>query len=241
MRSTLLFTVSLLASTGCASSNGILTIESGSPVGSSGRTALYAVHIGERPTLKFGWKLGHCDYAIAHVEGADLYDDCGPPVTGKFEWSMTFDHLAPAESPLRLTVSGYSQQQKRDLMPVHGHLVESESPLDAVDILIASASVMIEVYQSQVEVAVPTDGPAPDWALTRLIIHPDNGRSCRISHSGASGPGFSVNGPDSKHQYIVRYQPRASEVNHEGLTRAELILADETGATRSIATTFATP
>ena len=232
---------------GCAASNGVLTIESGPPVPpvsnrwDSSSTPLYAVHLGERPTLIFRCKLGHCDYAIAHIEGTDFYDDCGPPTTGKFEWPMTFDKLAPAESPLRLTVNGYSQQQKRDLMPVGGRLVESDRPLDSVDFLIASASALVEVYQSQVEIAVPDAGASPDWTLSRLVLHPDNSRPCRVAHSGPGGAGFSVNGPDAKHQYTVRYQPRANEVNHAGRTRAELIVADETGQTRSIATSFLTP
>lgn len=227
--------------TGCASSNGILTIESGPPVGSAGRMSLYAVHINERPTMHFSVKIGICDYAIAHIEGTDNYEDCGPPVAGRFEWAMSFDKAAPPESPIRLTVNGYCQQQKRDLMPVQGKLIETANTLDAVDILVASGSVLIQVYQSDLQILVPGGGAAPDWALSRIVIHPNNGKPCRIAQSSGAGSGFRVTGPDSRNQYIVSYQPRATEVNHEGSTRAELILADETGRTKTIAATFTTP
>src|SRR5438128_715211 len=124
----------LVASGGCAASNGVLSIDSGTPTGKSRNTSIYSVHTGERPTLTFRWNVGQCDYAIAHFEGTDFYEDCGPPTGGRFEWPMKFDQPASADAPLRLTVNAYLQQQKRDLMPVRGKLVESDRPLDSVDI-----------------------------------------------------------------------------------------------------------
>ena len=80
MRPTLFFAAALMTLTGCAASNGILTVDSGPPVGKREHTDVYAVHVGERPNMSFSWKIGHCDYAIAHIEGSDYYEDCGPPL-----------------------------------------------------------------------------------------------------------------------------------------------------------------
>src|SRR5262249_39745536 len=152
------------------------------PTGKSGNVKIYSIHTGERPTLTFRWNIGLCDYAIAHIEGTDYYEDCGPPTGGRFEWPMKFDQPVSTE-PVRVTVNAYSQQQKRALMPVRGKLVESPNQLDAVDILVASASVFIKVYQSQVEVTVPGGAGTPDWNLSRLVLHPDGRPPCRIAHS----------------------------------------------------------
>jgi hypothetical protein len=126
-------------------------------------------------------------------------------------------------------------------MPVGGKLVESPNPLDSMDLLIASAAVFVEVYQSHVEIIVPGGTGIPDWTLSRLVLHPDGRPPCRIPHSGSGIAGFTVNGPNANHEYTIRYQPKASEVNHAGQTSAEFIVAEENGQTRTIATSIATP
>ncbi len=226
---------------GCGQGNGVLEIDSGSLRKSGVGSRTYSVHVGERPTLSFRAKLGRLDYAVLHDETVDTYDDCGPLIDGRFTWTHLFDKVSPAGGAIRLTVTGYTQQDKRDAMPVGGRLVEGRPPNDSRDMALASAAVNVGVYQSAVEFEVKLPEGTPNWAITRLIIKRTDGRAARVTHANRSDRGFKVTGPDDAGRYRVRYDPLIDEVNRDGVTQAELQVADEQGRITTVATTFPTP
>lgn len=226
---------------GCGQGNGVLEIDSGLPRKTGTGPMTYSVHVGEQAALSFRAKLGTLDYAVLHDEAADTYDDCGPLIDGRFTWTHLFEKVSPAGGAIRLTVTGYAQQDKRDAMPVGGRLVEGRPPNDSRDWALALAAILVEVYQSAVEFEVKLPEGTPNWAITRLIIKRTDGRLARVTHAGRSDRGFKVTGPDDAGRYRIRYEPLINEVNHDSLTQAELQVADEQGRITTFATTFPTP
>lgn len=236
------FVVAFTALAGCGKGNGILEIDSGAPhKPSMGGVPTYSVHVGERAEIRFGIKLGTADYAILHDEAADSYEDCGPLIDGRFIWPHRFDPMADGGQTIRVTVDGFIQHGRRDAMPVGGRLVEGRPPNDALDQRVATATVVVELYQSAVEFDVKLAHGSPDWSISRLIIKRADGKSAKLGHVGRTGRGFSVKGPNETGAYQVRYEPTCDEVNREGVTEAELQVADENGRITPFATTFPTP
>lgn len=206
-----------------------------------GGEPIYSVHVGERVEMRFGARFGEAEYAIMHDEAADFYDDCGPPIEGRFVWTHRFEGATGGGQTNRVSVEGFIQHGRRDAMPVAGRLVEGRPPNDAQDQRVATATVVVELYQSAVEFDVKSAEGSPDWSISRLIIKRADGKSAKLGHVGRTGRGFSVKGPDETGIYHVRYEPTCDEVNREGVTEAELRVVDENGRITPFATTFATP
>lgn len=206
-----------------------------------GGDPIYSVHVGERVEMRFGAKFGTVEYAIMHDEAADTYEDCGPNIEGRFVWTHRFNRAADERKTNRVSVEGFIQHGRRDAMPVGGALVEGRPPNDAMDQRVAAAAVEVELYQSAIEFEVKLAKGSPDWSISRLIIKRADGKSAKLGHVGRTGRGFSVKGPDETGSYRVRYEPTCDEVNREGVTEAELQVADENGRITPFATTFATP
>ncbi len=206
-----------------------------------GGEAIYSVHVGEQAEMRFGAKFGTVEYAIMHDEAADSYEDCGPCIEGRFVWAHRFERAADGGQTNRVSVEGFLQHGRRDAMPVGGRLVEGRPPNDGMDQRVAAAAVVVELYQSAVEIDVKLAQGSPDWSISRLIIKRADGKSAKLGHVGRTGRGFSVKGPYETGTYRVRYEPTCDEVNREGVTEAELQVADENGRITPFATTFATP
>lgn len=206
-----------------------------------GGDPIYSVHVGERAEVRFGAKFGTVEYAIMHDEAADTYKDCGPCIEGRFVWTHRFERSADGGQTNRVSVEGFLQHGRRDAMPVGGRLVEGRPPNDAMDQRVAAAAVEVELYQSAIEFEVKLAKGSPDWSISRLIIKRADGKSAKLGHVGRTGRGFTVKGPNETGTYRVRYEPTCDEVNREGVTEAELQVADENGRITPFATTFATP
>ncbi len=233
----------ILAGTGCQRHNGHLEVLSGEPVGTVGhfpRIPVYAVHVGERATLRFTVGFGEADYAVSRDTGTGWVEDCGGPVGSMFEWKRTFSKATAEGSPLRLSVQAYLKGGKRDAMPIDGRLVRRSSFGDIDDLPWAGDVAAIRVYQSRFEMAVDLEGAAPDWSSTKLVIHgADMDVERRVRD--AAGPGFSVAGPDAEGVWRVVYEPEAQEVRVTGRTSAELVVADVAGETRRFEAVCDTP
>lgn len=247
-RPTLLIAAALLASAtltqGCQSANGYLLILSGDPVASErglGGLAIYAVHVGERPRLRFHERFSAGDYAVCLDEQSGLYEDCGPPLGTLFEWRRPFDRPTAEGQPLRLTARSYRQNGKRDSMPFDGKLVFREGVGDIGDDLWAVGQVLVRVYQSVVEFDVALPGRSPDWSLTQLSLYRGSRRT-EVRQAQPSGRGgFAVRGPDADGRWRVSYEPTAEQIETRGTTRAVLVVADDRGRTTRFERTFTTP
>lgn len=232
---------------GCADHNGTLSLESGPPVASvRNRQAVeepvYAVHAGERARLMFTWRFDACDYAILLDESSGEYFDCGPPLAGCFEWDHTFGDVRDETESYRLIVEGCLCVGHRDRLPVRGKLDEHQLATDPRDSLIARAAVHVRVYQSECVFDVPQQGFEPAWDLTKLILTRDSGKETIVRRQGEGRRGFRVERVgEPAAEWRVRYQPRATEINTSGRTRARLILADDTGRTHDFELAFETP
>jgi hypothetical protein len=238
--------VGLWLAGGCAEQNGVLEIDSGPPIsrlgGFGAGAPTYAVHVGENLTMRFRSKVGTCDYAVMLDESKQRYVDCGPCISKQFEWKYAFGESGPTARPMHLTVSGYVQRGARDRMPMAGEMVDAERPNDDWDCKLAQATILVQVYQSVVEIAVSMPKGRPDWTLTKLTLTRADGQLTRVSLQTAAGePGYGVSGPDEAGVWHVRYEPKASDVDHSGETSASLQVADELGQITVFQQTFATP
>lgn len=225
---------------GCATHNAELAIDA--PAVQTNEEKYYVVHVGDKPTLHLRTKFISCDYANFHDELKDEYDDCGPALSSGFVWSYEFDRCTSRDRLAKLTVTGYQQAGLRDFMPVNGTLMESESTRDPPDSLVASASILVYVYQSAVDIAVSLPNGTPDWRLSRLFLTGEGGRKTRIRYRKTPTKGFfHAEGPDTSGKYRVYYEPSVSEISRSGPTWVELIVADETGATTTFTQKIETP
>jgi len=231
---------------GCASSNGIVEIDSGLPVAVPGvlssEPPVYAVHVGERPTIRFACKFGACDYAIVHDESTDVFADCGlPQPGGGFEWRQAFDEDSEGETTWPLVIRGYERAGTRDFMPINGRLSEAGSEFNPPDRLVAVTPVAVRCYQAEFRFEVAPGRHPIDWDLTRLLIHPETKREIGLRQAARDERGFVVDGPDSTGRWIVTYHPTANEVNHKGTTEAALLVADEKAERRTLRVVVPTP
>ncbi|MCG8404614.1 MAG: hypothetical protein MI923_05390 [Phycisphaerales bacterium] len=235
------FLVTLVPLSGCAAYNAELVIDD-RPLLESGETRYYVLHVGDQPTLRLHTKFMPCSYANLHDGLKEAYDDCGPALASGFSWPYTFDRRTPGDQPARLTVRGYRQNGFRDYMPFRGALLEAESERDPPDSLVATASVLVRVYQSAVDMTVSLPFGKPVWRLSKLTLIGENGRKTLVRYRKDARDGFfTVEGPDTAGQYRVHYEPKISQIHRSQPTQVELVVADEAAETTTFKSEIRAP
>lgn len=190
----------------------------------------YLVHVGDTPTLSFRSKFIYCDYAIMHDTRDGGFEDCGPDLSGAFEWPYTFKSLTPPGQLTTLTVTGYATAGQRDLMPYNGRIMELDLGNEPEDGIAAKAELNVRVYQSRLVIPFDMGGAEPLWRAARLFVEGKGVRSHRIRYSEKPRRGcFTVEGPDGTGRYTAVYEPNIKEIDPAGTTEALLQVPDEDG------------
>ncbi len=168
---------------------------------------------------------GIADYC--RLELGDVWATATAGRSGHFHFTHVVDRQEPG-SRLKVTATVYRVAGNRDPVDRAGEFKAAYDRDDDADIKVASDSITMIVYQAHIEIEID---PAPgeiDFAGGRLEIRRSDGSSTTVYRDRPRRRGFTVSGPAGG-RYIVRYDPRASEVNNIGTTEAEFIVYDSGG------------
>jgi hypothetical protein len=226
-----------LLGAGCVETNAPFVIAERPAVQEDGKH-VYLIHVGDRPTLRFGGRSSSPDYAVIKDETTGRYEDAGVSLTGIFEWRRQFNEVTPGDGTMTLTALGYQQKQHRDFMPVDGQMEESDPTFDAPDELVACGTLHVRVYQSRIVIEVPPREDEVDWTLSWLDLKTVGGRRTRLRHSNVPQPNaFSAVRNEATGGWRVEYEPTLDQVEPEG-TQVELNVADRYGRPTKIEQTW---
>lgn len=219
----------IACASGCVESNAPFKVVDRASTEEDGRT-IYLVHVGDRPTLRFGGRTSSPDYVIVKDETTGRYEDAGFAIDGIFEWPRAFDELPQGEDIVTLTALGYRQNQHRDFMPSEGRLEETDPAFDAPDELVTSGRLQVRVYQSRIVLEVPPQDGSIDWNLSWIDLTTAARRRTRVRYSADGQRGaFTAVRDEATGGWRVEYEPALDEIDLNGPTRVELNVADDYG------------
>lgn len=223
-----------LSATGCTVDNAEFVIRDRPRItqtdAEGNESGYYLVHVGDSPTLAFRSKFNYCDYAIMQDTRDGGFEDCGPDLSGAFEWPYKFKTVTPPGEFTTLTVTAYATAGQRDQMPYNGRVMDLGLGNDPEDHPTAEAELRVRVYQSRLLIPVDMGGKEPLWHASRMFIEGKGIRKRRIRHSEDPRPGyFSVEGSGGGGRYTVVYEPEIDDIDPTGETEALLQVPDDDG------------
>lgn len=192
------------------------------------------VHVGERVRFSFVMArdsrkknainpLGLVDYCIGNVGGerieATLTD------TGHYRFMSDMSDRRPGEV-IDVSAAAYRTRGTRDVMKIGDTWVRADAPSDQPDRLLSRDRLRLTVYKSRIE--LPCKRPLTDLDMDtgHLEIRRADGSVTEVLSNGSGGGGFAHTGPDADGLYHVLYEPRASELNKNGMTAIRFRVRD---------------
>jgi len=212
------------------------------PAGTTWSTASEQwAHVGEEVKFSFGLPEGEADYAVLKVEPTGEARVTDPISPGKFHFAMRFDKPTPPGKPLTIRITAYREHEHRDYMDMDGELLMKQSPYDVPDSAVALATIKLHVYQSKVSLTVPGRPAGYRWETGRLLLYTDKAEPTEVRQERFYRKGFKVVGPDESGNYLVLYEPTATQVNRCGQTKVVLLVEDAGGKEHAFETVLETP
>lgn len=156
------------------------------------------VHVGEKFNVSFALHGGGvADYAVLTAEPFGTSRVCLLCDHGRFLFEkVQFKEPTPPEHPLVLRATAYRERGERDFMAdPEGHLLRRESPFDVPDQTVASTSLKIHVYQSNLAIQVAPDPAGYRWETAKLLLYVDPEHPAEVRLGRDYRKGFRVEGP----------------------------------------------
>ena len=189
------------------------------------------VHVGEQIDISYALYGGNADYAVP----------CSWTRSGKSRVSLAaergrflfekirFNEPTPPERPLVLQAAAYRERGERDVMDMDGQLLRRESPYDNADQKVASATLKLHVYQSNLAIQVPADPAGYKWDTGKLVLYADPERPAEVRMARDYRKGFHVDGPTATGTFVIAYEPTAEQVKHTDSTRVVFTVLNAAG------------
>jgi hypothetical protein len=178
------------------------------------------VHVGERLDVSYALRSKIADYAVLTIEPLDRAKVSLAAERGRFLFEdMRFTEPTPPGRPLVLRAAAYRERNERDVMDLDGRLLRRESPIDVADQKVASATLKLCVYQSNLAIQVPPDPAGYNWQTAKLLLHADPERPTEVRLGRDYRKGFRVEGPTATGTFVVAYEPSAEQVKRTDSTR----------------------
>lgn len=205
------------------------------------------VHVGEEVAFDFlltDW-LGRpifpgtvADYCAVLV-GPDRIE-CEPGLDGRFSFSYRFDRFSPGDK-VTVVAGAYRERGYRDYGYVRGAWLPSSGPYEKSDSRVARDAITIDIYQLEIELAVPRrlDELLAETGVLR--IRRSDGGLTSIYLDKPDRPGFAFTGSDDEGGYRVRFVPHGDSLNPTGTTSVEFTIRDTAGRAYTVSETFDTP
>ena len=197
--------------------------------------ARHPAHVGE--TVDFdlvlvdGWgrflpSAGFDEYAVLAINRERLETE--PDGAGHFRFSYNLGAV-PVGASVRVVGAVFRQRGHRDFINVQGEWLESNSPYERNDDLVAEDELVLDVYQTRIELSLtrpPTDLD-PESGVLRILRQDGTVSTIYVDRPGR--PGFILTGPEPSGYYTVTYVPDGDELNATGTTRIEFSIHDLSG------------
>jgi hypothetical protein len=181
---------------------------------------------------------GIADYCILSLDGA--YAEASLEVSGKF----TALYRVPAAwrgREVQVRATAYRHHGQADTMVVGDKLRQVDDPGDLRDTKVAQGKITLLAYQSVVELTLTAGAEDLDFDTGRLVLRKTDGTATPVMRARPPMAGFTVEGPDAKRQYTVRYEPTWEQVNLTGTTAVEFTVLDRAGHEHRAAADILTP
>lgn len=206
------------------------------------------VHAGE--TVRFDFLLtepttgrqvdptGLADFCVITVRKDRI--EVGADALGHFPFEYTFNNVQSGQE-IRVLAQAFLERGHRDFMIVGGRWVQSDSPTDLPDRMVASDSIRLTVYELTIELHVssPLSPLDPESGVMR-ILRTDGSPLVRYINR-PHRPGFILDGPEADGDYRVEYRANGDDINSDGTTVVEFEIYDLAGKRYTTARTFDTP
>lgn len=178
------------------------------------------------------------EYAAANILNERI--EAGPNLDSAFVLEYRLDNVAAGRT-LRVEVAAFEIRGSKDFMKIRGQWHHSASGIDMPDKRVAKDSIKLRTYQSKIDYKFHKPQIALDWTTARLVITRRDGKVSTVFADQPHRAGFTMNGPDQRGYFHIRYFPVADQVNKTGTTRAALRVLDLNGVQQTYDFEFDTP
>lgn len=182
--------------------------------------------------------IGLVDYCVVAIGHDRIHVDAD--ALGHFFFTYTFDKLRPGQDIL-VEARAYRMRGHRDYMNIAGEWVRSQSPTDPPDQIVTEDSIRLTAYALTLAFKVRSPGSQLDTESGVLRILRDDGSETLRYIDRPHRPGFTVEGPDARGAYQIRYAARGDDLNRTGRTAVEFDIHDRAGRKIAVARVFDTP
>ncbi len=181
---------------------------------------------------------GLADYGLVTIGTERIQVE--PDVAGHFRFSYMFDDVQPGDQ-IEVQVKVFREYGHRDFMNINGQWIQSDSPFDPADELLARDTIRLTVYDTTVELSLRGISKEldPETGVLRILRSDEAVRSVFIDRPHR--PGFLMEGPDAAGVCRIRYRPRSREINPTGETTFEFEIHDVAGRRYTTSRTIETP
>jgi hypothetical protein len=200
------------------------------------------VHVGERLDVSYALRSKIADYAVLTIEPLDWAKVSLAAERGRFLFEeIRFTEPTPPNRPLLIRATAYRERNERDVMDMDGRLLRRESPIDVADQKVASATLKLCVYQSNLAIQVPPDPAGYNWETAKLLLYADPERPTEVRLGRDYRKGFRIEGPTAAGAFVVAYEPTAEQIKRTDSTRVVFIVLNAAGNEQRQETWMPTP
>ncbi len=182
--------------------------------------------------------IGLVDYCVVAIGNGRIHVDAD--ALGHFLFAYTFDKYRPGEE-IVVAARAYRIRGHRDYMNIAGEWVRSQSPSDLPDHVVIEDSISLTAYALTLELQVESPGSPLEPESGVLRIQRRDGSETLRYIDRPHRPGFTVEGPDVRGTYLIRYAVQGDELNSTGKTPIEFVIHDRTGKRIAEARVLDTP
>lgn len=178
------------------------------------------------------------EYGVLYLGFERLESEPSP--SGHFRFTHRLDGVR-AGSSIAARGAVFQQRGNRDFIKVRGEWLQSSSPYEEPDRLIASDEVTLDVYQVRVSLEIPRPPLDLDIGTGILRIQRDDGTSTTLYVDRPGRPGFTIVGPEPNGRYEITYEPSGDELNRTGTTAVRFSVLDVGGQRHEAQAVLETP
>ena len=178
------------------------------------------------------------EYAAANILSERI--EAGPNWDSAFVLEYQLNNVTAGRT-LSVEVAAFEIRGSKDFMKIGGRWHHSASGVDMPDKRVAKDSIKLRTYQSKIDYEFRKPQIALDWTTARLVITRRDGKVSTVFADQPHRAGFTMNGPDQRGYFHIRYFPVADQVNKTNTTRAALRVLDLNGVQQTYDFEFDTP
>lgn len=206
------------------------------------------IHVGETVEFSFVLKKAMSNESI---DARGLADYCAFSIgkdrveteldeAGGFKAEYKCDGVE-AGTQIEVIADAFATQDDRDFMQIAGKWLQTESPYNSPDKLVASSRVILTAYQTVVRFKLPKPEHAYDLGTGKLTFRRNEGGNVSVFENRPPRGGFEVSSENADGSRWVAYLPTGDQLNPTGTTDVEFAIYDVAGNRMTFTDTLETP